>query len=591
MTPARIPLGRLLTASRAKDHPVTIRGADDSPRTFGDLERHVGSLVVRIRDEPRGRWVVHAQGAFEMAAALLSVWQVGSSALVAPNARPDTLAALAGDAIGTISDDAALGESLDVVRVRDDPGAAALDWREIPPAHGALELLTSGTTSARKRIGKALGQLDAELEAHERFFGPQLGRAEIVSTVSHQHLYGLLFELLWPLSAGRAFHDTPCLHPSEVCARVAAASDGAVVVGAPVHLQRLAEHRGVAEAGPGVREIFSSGGPLDPASADALEAAMGRAPVEIYGSTETGGIAWRRQSASLGAERLRWTPFDAVEIARDDAGETLRVRSPFASAPGSVDRWVETSDRVELCDDGRFLLRGRADRVVKVGEKPVSLPDLESQLGDHPAVVEAACLRVDRKPVPRIAAVVVLSAEGHALLERGGRSAVADALLRHLGGSWDRVVLPRVWRYVDRLPRDPLGKLSVAALAELVEAPATRGGPRSPEILDEAAGPGFLEREVRVPADLAHLLGHFPGHPVVPGVAQIGWVVAILRGPLGVASPIDHIDALKFNHVIRPGDRVRIRVERKGDAQRWVFRLWSDAQVFSSGRIVVSEEA
>jgi len=609
VTPPRVPLAHWGLAARAADRPVAWLAGEAAPRTFADLERAVAALGARLGAHPPGRWLVHTEGAWEMAVALLAVWQHGSSALLAPNAQPQTLRTLAAEALGLIGDDPALGETALLVDTGDASSDAAPAWRELDPSRCAVELLTSGTTSARKLVPKTLRQLDEELEAQERAFGERLGAAQVVSTVTHQHLYGLLFHVLWPLSAGRVLHGHRCLHPAEIASRVEAAPGGAVLVSAPVHLQRLATHTGLARLAGRVREVFSSGGPLDPESADALERALGRAPVEVYGSTETGGIAWRRQ-AHAAADRLAWTALPGVSLCRAPGG-TLRVWSAFACVTGpeareeGEDGWVETADRVEMLADGRFLLRGRADRVVKIGEKSVSLPDLEADLRAHPEIDEVACLRVERRPGPRVGAVVVPSDEGRARLAREGRAALGAELAAHLGRSWDRVLVPRIWRYVDRLPRDPLGKVPVAALEALVAAPAdakaTGAGraeadaaspdsaraPAAPESIGDRSGPGWHERMLRVPAGLAHFEGHFPGHPVVPGVAQVGWVLEIVRGPLGAPAAPLRIDALKFNRVIRPGDEVRIRVDRKDAGRRFSFRIDSETQVFSSGRIVV----
>jgi acyl-coenzyme A synthetase/AMP-(fatty) acid ligase len=50
--------------------------------------------------------------------------------------------------------------------------------------------------------------------------------------------------------------------------------------------------------------IFSSGGPLAPETAALYRAAFGAAPVEVFGSTETGGVAWRRRDG--GADEEGW---------------------------------------------------------------------------------------------------------------------------------------------------------------------------------------------------------------------------------------------------------------------------------------------
>jgi hypothetical protein len=90
---------------------------------------------------------------------------------------------------------------------------------------------------------------------------------------------------------------------------------------------------------------------------------------------------------------------------------------------------------------------------------------------------------------------------------------------------------------------------------------------------------------MKVPEDLECLSGHFPGFPVVPGVAQIGWVLDAARELLGGSATLTGIEALKFKHLLRPTDVFHLRVELSSDRSAVAFRLWDDASVFSSGRL------
>jgi Glycosyl transferase family 2 len=88
-----------------------------------------------------------------------------------------------------------------------------------------------------------------------------------------------------------------------------------------------------------------------------------------------------------------------------------------------------------------------------------------------------------------------------------------------------------------------------------------------------------------VPDDLECLAGHFPDLPVVPGVAQIGWVVDAARELLGRPVALQAIEALKFKRLLRPSDVVRLRVDVSSDGRALDFRLFDEAAVVSSGRL------
>jgi hypothetical protein len=220
--------------------------------------------------------------------------------------------------------------------------------------------------------------------------------------------------------------------------------------------------------------------------------------------------------------------------------------------------------------------------VVKIAEKRLSLPDMESRLREHPAVEEAALVLVEGPGEPRVAAVVVPTPVGHERFAGGGRRALGRELSEHLARDFDRVLLPRVWRVVDALPCDAQGKTSARALRAIVTDATTR-----PELLASEREPGLAVVEWRIPRDLAHLEGHFPGHPVVAGVVQVHWVMGALEELLGAAPRLASLEALKFHDVLRPGDRVRLRIETEPDGARFRFSL-ADAslpeRIFSSGR-------
>ena len=90
---------------------------------------------------------------------------------------------------------------------------------------------------------------------------------------------------------------------------------------------------------------------------------------------------------------------------------------------------------------------------------------------------------------------------------------------------------------------------------------------------------------MKVPEDLEYLAGHFPGFPVVPGVAQLGWVVEAARELLGRPTSVQGIEALKFKRLLRPADVVHLRVELSADRNALDFRFWDDGGVVSSGRL------
>lgn len=77
----------------------------------------------------------------------------------------------------------------------------------------------------------------------------------------------------------------------------------------------------------------------------------------------------------------------------------------------------------------------------------------------------------------------------------------------------------------------------------------------------------------RVPSALRYLEGHFPGHPIVPGVAQLVPLVyreARLAWPdLGAPSSLKR---LKFLEALRPGDELEVELVREPTKVRFEIR-------------------
>ena len=95
------------------------------------------------------------------------------------------------------------------------------------------------------------------------------------------------------------------------------------------------------------------------------------------GSSESGGIAWRKRSVEADG-RITGTgyrPLPATQFRIENS--LLVIKSPQLS----TDDWETTADMVSLNADGdTFTLLGRADRIVKIEGKRVSLKTVENAL-------------------------------------------------------------------------------------------------------------------------------------------------------------------------------------------------------------------
>lgn len=514
--------------------------------------------------QPGLRWALYLDDTVDFAAALLGAWHAGKHVVLPGDTRPETLAALRGRIDGMAGDlPAALQPSV---------ATAACAWEPLPTHDTWVTLFTSGSTGAPLALQKRLAQLDAEVHALEQAFGamvPASGR--VLGTVSHQHIYGLLFLVLWPLASGRAMPRTRLAFHEELVEACATDARPAILVSSPAHLRRMPAMLDWAAARGVLRAVFSSGGPLPAdAAADVLRH-IGVSPVEVFGSSETGGIAWRQRALHDDA----WTPLPGVTWRLQDGH--LAVRSAHLADDG----WHVCADRALPTREGGFVLAGRADRVVKIEEKRISLSAIEQRLCLSPLAAEARTTTIGTAVGARIGAVVVLSDAGRACLAAEGRPALIRALRRQLADAVDPLALPRRWVFADALPCNAQGKTTEAMLRELFRrsVPAARW-------LDADAS--SAQAELDIAEDLAVFDGHFPHMPVVPGVAQVDWVMALAPERLAIP-PRDRfarIDTLKFQAVMRPGTTVRLALTWQSESRALGFRFTSDAGSHASGKII-----
>jgi acyl-coenzyme A synthetase/AMP-(fatty) acid ligase len=125
-------------------------------------------------------------------------------------------------------------------------------------------------------------------------------------------------------------------------------------------------------------------------------------------------------------------------------------------------------DAVELIDDQHFKLLGRLDRIVKLEEKRISLDRMETVLGRN-NLVEQVKIVVLEGYRTILGAVCILNHKGQVKLHQLGRRELSNQLKEYLAAYFDRVTLPRKWRYVADFPYNTQGKITQAALAELFE--------------------------------------------------------------------------------------------------------------------------
>ena len=407
------------------------------------VETFLGDVAQLARVLPEQRYVLNLctdryRFAVGFAAALLR----GQVALLPPNETADVIARLASEYPGMycLHDHEEAPNSLPALSFPElslEPATAGVP--EVAAEQVAAIVFTSGSTGqpvAHRKTwaslaGVALAEIDIlELRAHP-------GMA-LVGTVPPQHVFGLEATVLVVMQGGFAMHARRPFYPADVRSALAGLPRPRGLVITPVHLRvLLAEPEDV----PPADFLLCATAPLSPQLAAQAEARFGAPLYEIYGCTESGGIASRRTTASS-----EWRAMADVKLR---TGGTLTwVKG------GHVQTEVALADVIELRGQGRFLLHGRTADLVNIAGKRTSLAHLNYHLNSIEGVLDGVFVvpEQDRERVTRLAAYVVAPQMS------------SEALMSALRERIDGAFLPRPLHFVDALPRNATGKLPRVAL-------------------------------------------------------------------------------------------------------------------------------
>ncbi|QFU24825.1 AMP-binding protein [Shewanella eurypsychrophilus] len=425
--------------------------------TGGVFTSQVAHIHEQLSQSSSQRWLLACEASDLFAVGLCAALLAGKQVILPANTQPGSLSELNNEFDGVLSD-VALCEDKAFVMLKKEFPSSKYEWPSLDKL-GKLVLFTSGSSGQPKAVYKTIKQLDTEVSILEQTFAAHLPHCSVISTVSHQHIYGLLFKILWPLAASRPFLSDIVEYP-ETLTYYTSLFPNLCLISSPAQLSRLPEALDHEQMMRSPSLVFSSGGPLSFEAAQGITHCYGHPPIEVFGSTETGGIAYRRQTQT----DQPWQAFSNIQISQDPKDGALTLQSPYLED----DNWLRCEDKIELIEPGIFHLAGRLDRIIKIEEKRVSLLQMESLLEGHPLVSQSALVMLT-EPRVQLGAIIVLSAQGQAHLEAEGKLSLNNVLKAHLLTQFERVTLPRRWRYPDCLPVNSQGKRVLAQLTELFD--------------------------------------------------------------------------------------------------------------------------
>ncbi|MYN09599.1 AMP-binding enzyme [Pseudoduganella aquatica] len=306
-------------------------------------------------------------------------------------------------------------------------------WCSIAQASLALQdahisFRTSGSSGAPKQCQHALAQLEQEVQYWSGVLGPV---KRILYTVPAHHIYGFLFTVLLP----QALPDAPQLVDARATlpARLAGlARTGDLIVSFPDYWA------GVAAAGQpfahGVAGITSTAPCPDPVALQLQ--ALGLDLLQIYGSSETAGIGWRRQAGEAYALLPYWDRTAQPGMLLRDGRE------------------VALQDTLDWRGERAFVPAGRIDQAVQVGGVNVHPAATAAVLERHPGVAQASVRLMRPDEGQRLKAFIVPAPAG------AQEAALAAELAAWARAHLTMAARPVSFTFGSNLPRTKQGKLA-----------------------------------------------------------------------------------------------------------------------------------
>ncbi|MEC9343479.1 MAG: AMP-binding protein [Pseudomonadota bacterium] len=347
------------------------------------------------------------------------------------------------------------------------------------PDNIALVLMTSGSTGKPKIV--PLSHRNVCTSASEVAGSIGLSPEDACLTMWEQyHIGGLVDLLLAPLASGGRLIATAGFDAAQFF-RILAERRPTWYQAVPTTLTELVFYAGrsaIAVQPNSLRLIRSVAAALAPSTLEEVEELFGVPVIVTLGMTEASPLITStelppaiRKRGSVGRScgtQIRIVGPAGETLTRGATGEVaIRGDNVFkgyeandeANAAQFRDGWFHTGDTGYLDEEGYLFLTGRIKQMVNRGGEKISPQEVDDALLTHPAVAEAASFAVPHRTLGEdIAAAVVL------------RTPVGpDELRAYLSTRVAAFKVPHRIAILDRMPRNPVGKIDRLALAEVAE--------------------------------------------------------------------------------------------------------------------------
>ena len=563
-----IDANKLFTSNMPSNHNLFYRG--DKTVSFAEFSHdvaHYANIFARVDSNSVILFIPDDIYLFYVC--FMALMQAGKDVILPAMLNEQNSVSLLGTTDKIVTNQNIKLDAFSVIDLHQDFGD---DWDFCDMDNRVLYFFTSGSTGTPKRIRKTFHNLAAEVAQHNKMQREKFDTTPVmVASIAPYHMYGLLWRFLIPLAGGIAV-DTGMIFTPEELQAAQSKFKHIMFATTPSFLDSITKYKNQYTFQKNCIGIFSSGSLLDTKTSETTFETFGVSPFEIFGSTETGGVAFRQQKNGV-----KWTVFDDVKITLDENGCIIADSEFCCSRPYPM------SDVVEMQNERQFLLRGRADRIVKIAEERISLPEYEEKLTGHEFVEKSYVTTINHNNRLVIGCVLTLNDVGKQFIIKNGRHAFVKSIKDWLAPFFPNVAMPRRMRIVNKIPTNTQGKiLKNEILATL------NSGVAEPIAQNIIKTDKKLSGDLTFLGDSAYFKGHFEGYPILPGVIQLHFVIKFMQLFFNVSPKKYEVIKLKFSSLILPDNCVHFELEKLNDNE-FYFSYDNGDVTYSSGKIMVKE--
>ena len=391
-------------------------------------------------------------------------------------------------------------------------------------------LKTSGSTGEPVLIKKYIHQMINEAECLKDFLCFQPESKSVCSIVPHHHMYGLTFAVFLPI-----VNKFPIIEQSPVFENLSQFTEN-ILVASPEFLKKLILYnKNITKNAVKNKElIITAGSALDEKTRNSLKDITNAKVLNIYGSTETGVIAY-----DLG-EGFRL--FKSVKILNNNGVNEL--------TSNWSDKYI-LNDEIKVTND-RLEIYGRSDRVVKIADKRFSLDMIEKYVKQSDLIYDAYAYTIDN----RIGVLISLTENGRTVFRNTGKKGIIEDIEKYTHNMFGTNI--RHYKIVSSIFRNSNGKLIKKENDMLVSDKYQIEFKQ--ENVEKTQDGIYALFSALISDDIFYLPAHFYNFPLIPGFIELDHVIKLAEKFEYDYTKINKISNLKFSNFIRPYDKITVEL-------------------------------